>query len=76
MFPELDFFKNIETTFKSFFYLPDLSFVIQSASMPPTVIEEVADRVVSGVSEAAALLNEIVNAHLGATRGICEELRP
>lgn len=53
----------------------DLSFLIQSASVPPTVIDEAADRLVNGVREAAALLNDTANAHPGAIQRICEELR-
>jgi len=53
----------------------DLSILIQSASVPPAVIEEAAKKLVSGVSEAAALLNDMAVAHPGAIRRICEELR-
>lgn len=53
----------------------DLSILIQSASVPPTVVEEAANKLVNGVSEAAALLNDMGIAHPGAIRRICEELR-
>ena len=53
----------------------DLSMLIQSASIPPPVIEEAANRLASGVSEAAALLGDMAIAHPGAIRKICEELR-
>lgn len=52
-----------------------LSILIQSASVPPSVIEQAADKLVSGVSEAASLLSEIANSHPGAIKKICEELR-
>jgi len=53
----------------------DLSMLIQSASIPPPVIEEAANRLAGGVSEAAALLGDMAIAHPGAIRKICEELR-
>jgi hypothetical protein len=53
----------------------DLSLLAQSASVPPEVIEEAADRLVIGVSEAAGLLSDIAAAHPGATKKISEELR-
>ncbi len=53
----------------------DLSILIQSASVPPTVVEEAANKLVSGVSEAAALLTEMAIEHPGSIRKICEELR-
>jgi len=52
----------------------DLSILIQSASVPPKLVEEAANKLVSGVSEAAALLTEISNSHPGAIEKICEEL--
>ncbi|MFH1141191.1 MAG: hypothetical protein V1724_05930, partial [Chloroflexota bacterium] len=53
----------------------DLSVLVQSASVPPAVIDEAANVLVTGVGEAAALLGEIASAHPGAVRGICQELR-
>jgi len=53
----------------------DLSILIQSASVPPAVVEEAANKLVDGVSEAAALLTDMTIAHPGAIKKICEELR-
>ncbi len=53
----------------------DMSILIQSASIPPAVIEQAADSLVSGVSEAAALLSDMAYTHPAAIRKICEELR-
>jgi len=53
----------------------DLSILIQSASVPPAVIEEAANKLVDGVSEAAAFLSEMAMSHQGAMDKICEELR-
>ena len=53
----------------------DLSMLIQSATVPPAVIEEAANKLVEGVSEAAALLKDMAVAHPGALKKICEELR-
>jgi hypothetical protein len=53
----------------------DLSMLIQSASVPPTVVEEAANKLVEGVSEAAAFLEGMAIAHPGAMSKICEELR-
>ncbi|MDD5509600.1 MAG: hypothetical protein PHI12_02130 [Dehalococcoidales bacterium] len=53
----------------------DLSILIQSASVPPAVVEEAANKLVEGVSEAAALLADMAVAHPGAIKKICEELR-
>jgi len=53
----------------------DLSMLIQSASVPPAVIEAAANKLVEGVSEAAALLEDMAMAHPGAIKRICEELR-
>ena len=53
----------------------DLSILIQSASVPPAVIEEAANKLVDGVSEAAALLADMATTHPGAITKICEELR-
>jgi len=53
----------------------DLSILIQSASVPPAVVEEAANKLVEGVSESAAFLKEMAIAHPGAMKKICEELR-
>jgi hypothetical protein len=53
----------------------DLSMLAQAASVPPEVIEKAADRLVSGVSEAAVLLDEMSESHAGAIKSICNELR-
>ena len=53
----------------------DLSILTQSASVPPDVIDEAANQLVSGVSEAAGLLGDMAKAHPGAIHRICEELR-
>ena len=53
----------------------DMSVLIQSASIPPAVIELAADSLVSGVSEAAALLSDMAITHPAAIKKICEDLR-
>jgi len=53
----------------------DLSMLIQSASVPPPVIEAAANKLVEGVSEAAAFLEDMAIAHPGGMKRICEELR-
>jgi hypothetical protein len=55
--------------------IADLSTLTQSASIPPEVIEQAANQLVEGVSEAAGLLGEITHAHPGAMHEICRELR-
>lgn len=55
--------------------IADLSTLTQSASIPPDVIEQAANQLVEGVSEAAGLLGEITHAHPGAMHEICRELR-
>jgi hypothetical protein len=52
-----------------------LSILIQSASVPPTVVEEAANKLVDGVNEAAALLADMAMAHPGTMKKICEQLR-
>jgi hypothetical protein len=52
----------------------DLSMLIQSATVPPTVVEEAANKLVEGVSAAAAFLQDMAIAHPGAMNKICEEL--
>jgi hypothetical protein len=53
----------------------DLSMLIQSAAVPPAVVEEAANKLVEGVSEAAVLLEDMAIAHPGAIKKICAELR-
>src|SRR5947199_2067190 len=53
----------------------DLSILAQSASVPPAVIDEAADQLVSGVSDVAGLLNEVAKSHPGTIHKISEELR-
>ena len=53
----------------------DLSMLIQSAAVPPAVVEEAANILVDGVNEAAALLEDMTTTHPGAIKKICEELR-
>lgn len=55
--------------------IADLSTLTQSASIPPDIIEQAANQLVEGVSEAAGLLGEITHAHPGAMHEICRELR-
>jgi hypothetical protein len=43
----------------------DLSILIQSVSAPPTVIEEAANKLVSGVNEAACLLSKCYSSRVG-----------
>jgi hypothetical protein len=52
----------------------DLSVLIQSASVPPDVIDEAANSLVSGISEAAGLLEEMAKGHPGAISQISKEL--
>ena len=53
----------------------NLSILVQYASVPPEVIEKAADQLVTGVSEAAGLLQEMLEEHPGAIHKIGEELR-
>jgi hypothetical protein len=55
--------------------ITDLSILTQSASIPPDVIDQAANQLVNGVSDAAGLLEEIAKAHPGAIHKISEELR-
>lgn len=55
--------------------ITDLSILIQSASVPPAVVEEAANKLVDGVNEAAALLQDMAVNHPGAIKKICEDLR-
>jgi len=52
----------------------DLSMLIQSATVPPAVVEEAANRLVEGVGAAAVFLEDMAIAHPGAMNKICEEL--
>jgi len=54
--------------------IADLSILIQSASVPPAIIEQAANQLVEGVSEAAGLIAEMAHAHPGAMREICRDL--
>lgn len=55
--------------------ISDLSILTQSATIPPDVIEMAADELVAGVSEAAAMLDEMSITNPGAMQKICAELR-
>lgn len=55
--------------------ITNLSVLIQSASVPPAVIEEAANKLGDGVNEAAALLKDMATTHPGTIKKICEELR-
>jgi hypothetical protein len=55
--------------------ITDLSVLIQSASLPQHIVDKAADKLVTGVTEAAAILDDMVVAHPGAIRKICEELK-
>jgi hypothetical protein len=55
--------------------ISDLSILTQSASVPPDVIEQAANQLVEGVSEAAGLIAEMAQGHPGAMEAICRELR-
>jgi hypothetical protein len=52
----------------------DLSILAQSASVPPDVIEQAADQLVVGVSEAAGMLGEMAASHPGGIHKISEAL--
>ena len=53
----------------------DLSILTQSATVPPEVIEEAADHLVNGVSDAAEVLREVAASHSGSVHKISEDLR-
>lgn len=53
----------------------ELSLLTQSATVPPAIIEQAANQLVEGVSEAAGLLGEAARAHPGAIEEICKDLR-
>ncbi len=52
----------------------DLSVLVQSASIPSTVIDLAADQLVAGVKEAAGLLNDISKSHPASIHKISEHL--
>lgn len=53
----------------------DLSALTQAASVPPEVIDEAANQLVNGVSEAAEILEDTAKTHPGAVHKISQELR-
>jgi hypothetical protein len=53
----------------------DLSVLIQAASVPPSVIDQAADQLESGVSEAAGLLADMGHTAPGALQKIARDLR-
>jgi hypothetical protein len=52
----------------------DLSILAQSASVPPDVIDEAAEQLMVGVSEAAGMLGEMAAGHPGAIHKVSEAL--
>ncbi len=52
----------------------DLSLLVQSASMPPLIIERAADDFEQGVNQAANFLNEIAKNHPATVQKIADEL--
>ena len=54
--------------------LTDLSLLAQSATIPPDVIDKAVDVLIDGVSEAAAILEEMAVSHPGAIQKIAREL--
>jgi hypothetical protein len=52
----------------------DLSILVQSASIPPDIIDEAVNQLVDGVQSAAGLLNEMAQQHPGAIHIISQEL--
>ena len=52
----------------------DLSLLVQSASMPPMIIERAADEFEMGVNQAANFLNEIAKNHPATVQKIADEL--
>jgi hypothetical protein len=53
----------------------DLSFLTQSATVPPEVVDVAADELTAGIRESAGLFAEVAISHEGATKKISEELR-
>lgn len=54
--------------------IPDLSILVQSASIPPDIIDEAVNQLIDGVKEAAGLLEEMAQEHKGAIHKISQEL--
>jgi hypothetical protein len=54
--------------------ISELSILIQSASVPPEIIDEATDQLVSGVKEASGLLNGLLTSHPGSILKISQEL--
>ncbi|MBC6438019.1 MAG: hypothetical protein GDA52_07755 [Rhodobacteraceae bacterium] len=52
----------------------DISILAQMAAVPPALIEKAVSRLVSGVSEAAGILDQIALTHPAAVSGIAKEL--
>ena len=52
----------------------DLSLLVQSASMPPIIIEKAASDFEEGVTQAANLLNDVAKNHPAAAQKIADEL--
>ena len=55
--------------------ISDLSILVQSASVPPDVIDQAADQLINGVSETAGILHDIAQTHPAAVHKISVELR-
>lgn len=55
--------------------VPELSLLVQSASIPPAIIEAAVDLLVVAVSDTAGLLDEIAETHPEAVEKICDALR-
>lgn len=55
--------------------ISDLSLLVQSASVPPDIVDKAANQLVEGVSEAAGLLKEMAKSQPAAIHEISEELR-
>ena len=53
----------------------DLSLFVQSATIPPSLIDEAANLLEIGVNQAAGLLNEYAASHPGAIQRIANELQ-
>lgn len=53
----------------------DLSVLTQSASVPPGIVETAVTQLITGVSEAAGLLEEMAQTNPGAIHRISEELK-
>ena len=53
----------------------DLSVLTQAASVPPEIVEKAVNQLVDGVSQAAAIMQEMKVAHPGAVAKISAELK-